>query len=290
MFSDAKKRFLTVVWAIALLSSQPALAAEKNANDVKSDAVVARVNRQEIKYLELEKMRASNPQLSMIPMNILYGKMLRHVVEAKLITDAARKEKLQDTKDFKDAMKIVEEGILQRLYLQKRVGGKPSDEQIVKMYEEYKKANPPSQEVHARHILLKTKEEAVAVIKSLKSKKAKFEELAKKKSIGPTKNKGGDLGWFNKGKMVKEFADAAFALKKGHVTLEPVQTKFGWHVIKLEGRRQGEHPALDKIRPMLEAQYAEKKVTETLDKLLKNGAVKVFDENGKPLQFEELGK
>jgi peptidyl-prolyl cis-trans isomerase C len=292
MFNDVKKRIIYAASAVVLLSSQPAFAAEeaKEATLVSPDAVVARVNGDEIKYSDLEMMKAGNPQLSMIPMSILYNKMLKHVVESKMIVDAAKKEKIQDSKEYKDAMKFVGEGVLKRLYLQKRVGDEISDEQLVTLYEKYKKENPATEEIHARHILVKTEEEAKQIIEDLKTKKAKFEDIAKEKSIGPTKTKGGDLGWFSKDRMVKEFAEAAFALKKGHITTEPVKTQFGWHVIKLEDRREGVQPPLEEVRPVLESKYAEEKIQADLDKLVKTSKVEVFDTEGKPLKFEDLDK
>lgn len=292
MFNDVKKRIIYAASAVVLLSVQPAFAVEETevAVLVSPDAVVARVNGAEIKYADLELMKASNPQLAMIPMSILYNKMLKHVVESKMIVDAANKEKIQDSQEYKDAMKFVGEGVLKRLYLQKRVGDEIADEQLVTLYEQYKKDNPATEEIHARHILLKTKEEAEKVIADLKAKKATFEDIAKEKSIGPTKTKGGDLGWFSKDRMVKEFADAAFALEKGKMTTEPVQTQFGWHVIKLEDRRAGVQPPLEEIRPMLESKYAEDKIQADLDKLIKTSKVEVFDESGKPIKFEDLDK
>ena len=106
---------------------------------------------------------------------------------------------------------------------------------------------PPVNEVHARHILVKTKEEAEAIIKQLNAG-ASFEELAKKESTDGSAADGGDLGYFGPGQMVPEFEKAAFALDVGTYTKEPVQTQFGWHVIKVEDKRQKQPPAFDKVK------------------------------------------
>ena len=105
--------------------------------------------------------------------------------------------------------------------------------------------SPPVNEVHARHILVKTKEEAEAIIKQLDGG-ADFEKLAKEKSNDPSgKTNGGDLGYFGPGQMVPEFEKAALALDVGAYTKEPVQTQFGWHVIKVEDKRAKQPPAFD---------------------------------------------
>ena len=111
-----------------------------------------------------------------------------------------------------------------------------TDDEVKARYDEEIKKLPPQEEVHARHILVKTEAEAKDIIKQLDAGKD-FAELAKEKSTDPNKSEGGDLGYFAKGRMVKEFEDAAFALKKGEYTKTPVKTQFGYHVIKVEDKR-----------------------------------------------------
>jgi peptidyl-prolyl cis-trans isomerase C len=86
-------------------------------------------------------------------------------------------------------------------------------------------------EVHAAHILLKTQDEAQGIMNELKAGKKSFAKLAEEKSQCPSGRKGGDLGWFGRGRMVKEFENAAFNLKKGEIS-PLVRTQFGWHIIK----------------------------------------------------------
>ena len=109
---------------------------------------------------------------------------------------------------------------------------------------------PPVNEVHARHILVKTKEEATAIIKQLDGG-AKFEDIAKEKSSDGSAAQGGDLGWFGPGQMVPEFEKAAFALEVGAYTKEPVQTQFGWHVIKVEDKRAQQPPAFEQVKDQI---------------------------------------
>ena len=101
--------------------------------------------------------------------------------------------------------------------------------------------------MHARHILVKTKEEAEAIIKELDAG-ADFAKLAKEKSTGPVRPEGGDLGFFSPGQMVPAFEKAAFALKAGKYTKEPVKTQFGWHVIKVEEKRNAPPPEFDQVK------------------------------------------
>ena len=121
-----------------------------------------------------------------------------------------------------------------------------TDADIKARYEKEVAATPTEEEVSARHILVKTEEEAKAIIAELDTGKD-FSELAKEKSTGPSAAQGGDLGFFTKGRMVPEFEAVAFALKPGEYAKEPVKTQFGWHVIKLEDRRQAAPPAFEEV-------------------------------------------
>ena len=123
-------------------------------------------------------------------------------------------------------------------------------------YDETVASQPPVEEVHARHILVATEDEAKAVAEEIAAG-ADFAETAKARSTGPSGPRGGDLGWFAKGAMVPEFADAAFALKPGEVSA-PVQTQFGWHVIKLEDRRVKPAPTFEEMREELTQQLQTK--------------------------------
>ena len=116
-------------------------------------------------------------------------------------------------------------------------------------------------EYSARHILVKTEEEAKDIIKLL-DEGGDFAELAKEKSTGPTGSAGGDLGWFGPGQMVKPFSDAAAALEKGSYTKEPVQTQFGWHVIRLEDTRDSTPPPFDDVKDRLKLMLTNQKLQE----------------------------
>jgi peptidyl-prolyl cis-trans isomerase C len=113
-------------------------------------------------------------------------------------------------------------------------------------YDKEVAATPPEEEISARHILVETEEEAKALITELDAGKD-FAELAKEKSTGPSAGQGGDLGFFTKGRMVPEFEAAAFEITPGEYGKEPVKTQFGWHVIKVEERRETAPPAFEEV-------------------------------------------
>jgi peptidyl-prolyl cis-trans isomerase C len=127
-------------------------------------------------------------------------------------------------------------------------------------------------EYHARHILVPTKEQADAVIKKLKGG-AKFEDVAKAQSTDGSKTNGGDLGWFTLTRMAKPFGEAVKNLKKGEMTQEPVQTQFGWHVIKLEDTRETAPPPFDQVKQQVTNGVIQKKLQADVDGLKKTAKI-----------------
>ncbi len=130
-------------------------------------------------------------------------------------------------------------------------------------YEQYKK-ELGDKEYSARHILVKTEAEATDILAQIK-KGSDFGKLAKEKSLDPgSKEKGGDLGWFSPAGMVKPFSDAVTGLKKGEVTTAPIQTQFGWHVIKLVDSRATQVPSYDKVKDGLERTLQQRKLEKMM--------------------------
>ena len=133
------------------------------------------------------------------------------------------------------------------------------------------KAGP---EYNARHILVETEEQANEVIKAL-DEGGDFAELAKEKSTGPSGPQGGELGWFSAGQMVKPFSDAAAALEKGSYTKQPVQTQFGWHVIRLEDTREGTPPPFDDVKARLKIMLANQKLQQHVEQLRSSATIDI---------------
>jgi peptidyl-prolyl cis-trans isomerase C len=136
-------------------------------------------------------------------------------------------------------------------------------------------------EYHARHILVPTKEKAEALIKKIKGG-AKFEDVAKAESTDNSKTNGGDLGWFTTNHMVKPFGDAVKNLKKGEMTQEPVQTQYGWHIIKLEDTRDVTPPPFDQVKAQVQKNLIQKKLLAYIDDLKKNAKIEKMPDTTAP--------
>ncbi len=286
--------------AIAL-SAGTALAASddagKNKQDKKAEApaytaktVVARVNGREITVGDLEILRATLPQqYQQLPLELLFANLRDQAVSRQLVTDAADSSGLRDDQEFKDRMAIAERRILQQIYLTRAIEAAVTEEALKKAYDEAVAKMEPVEEVRARHILVKSEDEAKKIIAEL-DKGADFAELAKKYSTGPTGKDGGDLGYFTKGDMVAEFSDAAFKLKPGEYTKKPVKSSFGWHVIKLEDRRQKAKPSLEEMRQELTDQLSRQALADLLADLRGKSKVEVFKLDGSPDESADSGK
>jgi len=247
------------------------------------DPVVATVNGEKIlKSHLIEAQRLLPPQYQKIPMEQIFPGLVDSVVDAKLASADARVRKMHEDPAFKSQMARIENQLLQRMVLQKEMESGVTDEAVQARYKKMAAGMGEKEEIHARHILLKTEDEAKAVIESLK-KDADFAKLAKEKSTGPSGPGGGDLGFFAKGQMVPAFEKAAFALDKGEYTDTPVQTKFGWHVIKLEGKRKAEVPPFEKMAEQLRGQISQERATSYIEKLRGAAKIERFDLDGKPL-------
>jgi peptidyl-prolyl cis-trans isomerase C len=247
----------------AALGAAPAQAQQS----VDPDTVVATVNGQEVTLAQVQALRARDPQLGQVPLAMLYDSLVNHLIEGRLIVDKAKAEGFADHPDVAERLNAVRDEIIRSVYLTKVVEDAASEDALQAKYEDYKAANPPQEEVAASHILVETEEEARALIAQLEDG-ADFAELAKAESTGPSAPNGGDLGYFKReGQMVEPFAKAAFDLEAGAYTTEPVQTQFGWHIIKVTDRRMAEPPALDEVRNELTTQIAQERIENLIEEL-----------------------
>ena len=152
-----------------------------------------------------------------------------------LVAKAAEAKKLADSNEFKRRLAFMRNKLLMDQFLQGETKNAVTEPALRKAYEEFLKQMAEEKEVRARHILVETEDEAKAIIEEIK-KGADFAELAKQKSKDPSKDEGGDLGFFGRDQMVEEFTKAAFNLDKGQMS-DPVKSEFGWHIIKVEDKR-----------------------------------------------------
>ncbi|MGD9639330.1 MAG: peptidylprolyl isomerase [Alphaproteobacteria bacterium] len=266
---------------IAFLVTTSNVKAEDSAKTSTSDdkKIVATIGDKNFYLSDVKQLQESNPQLKLVPLDVVYDNLVEHLVDGYLVTQKARALGLDKDPNVVEAMKHAEDLILRNVYVQKEVAAKLEKVNLKDMYKKHLKENPSKEQIKARHILLKTQEDALKVIEQLK-KGADFAELAKEKSIGPSAPTGGDLGYFDKDAMVAEFADAAFAMKVGDFSEKPVQTQFGWHVIKIEDRKMAKDPTMKELEPTLKAEYAENVIEEIVKNLRSKTEVKLFDMKG----------
>ena len=268
----------TLVFAAVCVSQSGTLLAEDK------DPVVAVVNGHKIMKSHIEEAQQLLPrQYQKVPLDQIYPALVDSLIDTHLAAADARSKKMDKDKDFRARMSRIEEQLLQRMVLEKEMTAAISDEALKKRYDKMVAGMASNEEVHARHILLKTEDDAKAVIKEL-AKGADFAELAKKKSTGPSGPNGGDLGFFGKGQMVPEFEKAAFAMAKGAVSTDPVKTQFGYHVIKVEERRKAEVPKYDAVVEQLRGEISQERGSAYVEKLRSGAKVTRFALDGKPLE------
>ncbi len=275
--------FLRVALLMAGIAYSPIVLAED------ADAVVAVIAGQEIHESDIQMGVANlDPQLAKLPDDQKRVAALSAAIDVKVISAIADKEGLGDSDDFKKRMQFLREHELHNAYFRANIMGAVSDEDVKARYEKEIAAVEPQEEVHARHILVKTEEEAKAVIAELDSGKD-FIELAKEKSTGPSGPDGGDLGFFGKGRMVPEFEAAAFALEAGSYTKEPVKTQFGFHVIKVEEKRIAPPPPFEQVEQQIRQLVVRDLYIKALTEAKAGTSIEIKDEALKA-GYEEVNK
>ncbi|MUO79461.1 peptidylprolyl isomerase [Agrobacterium vitis] len=241
------------------------------------DAVVAKVGSLEIHQSELDLAIANlDPQFAQMPDDQKKVAALSGAIDVKLLAGSAIGEKMQDDPAYKQRMAFIADRELHNAYFKKHVVDVTTDEEVKARYEKEIAALPKEQEIHARHILVKTEDEAKDVIKQLDGGKD-FAELAKEKSTDSSGSDGGDLGFFSKGRMVPEFEEAAFALKPGTYTKTPVKSQFGFHVIKVEEIRDAAPPKFEDVQQQVRQLVMRDKYLALLEKAKTSEKVEIVD-------------
>jgi peptidyl-prolyl cis-trans isomerase C len=260
--------------------AKPPQAAAPAATPAK-DPVVARVNGQPVYLSELEvAQQALPPQYRNIPLQSVYPALLDRIIDSKLVVADGKKNKVDVDPTFKKRLAFVEEQLIQDYWLQKEIARRIPSEKLQERYQEKLKSMPAEEEVRARHILVATEQEAKDLLAELK-KGTPFEKLAKEKSTDKASGaEGGDLGWFKRTDMVKEFSDAAFAQKKGELSETPIKTQFGFHVIKVEDRRQAPPPTFEELADQIRDELARETVSHFLDQLRSTAKIEKFNMDG----------
>lgn len=193
--------------------------------------------------------------------------IVNKLISSELVVQEAQKQGLDKQPDYIAKEELLRRELLVNTYIENFLKKNTVSEADIKAEYEKFKAQVGDKEFSARHILVSTEAEAKDVIAQL-GKGGDFAKLAKEKSKDPgSKDKGGDLGWFPPAAMVKPFSDAVGTLKKGQVTQTPVQTQFGWHVIKLEDTRTAQPPTYDKVKDNLKKQVQQRNLEKMLSDL-----------------------
>jgi len=240
------------------------------------DKVLAKVNGSEIRQSDVAlAVEELGPSLAQMDPATKDENVLAFLIDMKIVAKAAEDKKVQDADDFKKRLAFTRNRLLMDSLLASEGKAATTDEAMKKVYEEASKQISGEQEVRARHILVETEDEAKGIVEELK-KGADFAELAKKKSKDPGASDGGDLGFFTKEQMVPEFSAAAFALEPGKIS-DPVKSQFGWHVIKVEEKRNRKPPDFDQVKGQIETYVTRKAQAEYVGKLREAAKVERFD-------------
>lgn len=199
------------------------------------------------------------------------AQVLDQLIDMTIVAQAGEKEGLQDQPATKARISLLTTQIIAQATTEKYLKTHPVSETEVKADYDSQVANVPM-EYKAQHILVDTKEQAESIIKELEAG-ADFAKLAAKDSKDPSGKNGGDLGWFSLQSMVKPFSDAVAALKKGEITQQPVETQYGWHVIRLEDTRTPTIPEFDDVKQQVEQMTQRKKIEAYLEELRKSAKI-----------------
>lgn len=241
------------------------------------DKVVATINGNAVTETDLEiALTDLDQQFAQLPQEQRRAAALSALIEIRLLSAEAEAKGLADTDDFKRRMEVLRQRALHSAYIEQEVAAKITDEAVRAEYDKQVAAMTPAKEVRARHILVPTEEEAKAIIADL-DKGGDFEAIAKEKSQDGAAANGGDLGYFGAGQMVPDFETAAFALNAGEYSKEPVKTQFGFHVIKVEDKRDQQPPAFEQVQGQFRSLLLRQSYFEVVTNLREAANVEITD-------------
>ena len=268
--------FAAISAAATAQTTETATPAEKTAGDT----VIATVNGEEITIGDIVAMRAElPPQYQSIPDLQLYQGLTEQLANQILLRQAAERVGLADRESVKRGLKLQRISYLAELYARERIDVELTKETIEAEYERRYAAVEAQKEWNASHILVPEEETAKEIAELARAEGADFAKLAMERSTGPSGPTGGSLGWFSAGQMVPEFQAGVEALEPGGVS-DPVQSQFGWHVIKLNEARDKPIPALTDVIQDLVGEMS-RQVTDAMADALREEATIEFVE-GQP--------
>lgn len=275
-------RLLRTICLAALLGAAPTLGsfAQEAAAPaaIAPETVVATVGGEPITEADLSFAAEDLAQdLAQMPAGERRAFLLRVLIDMKVMAGAAKEAGMDQTELFAQRLNYLKERALRRAYFADAIAGQVTEDAIRADYDKFVAEFQPAEEVRARHILVETNEEADAIKAELDAG-GDFATIAQEKSIDPGSGaNGGDLGFFAKGMMVPEFEAAAFALANPGDVSAPVQSQFGFHIIKLEEKRQSQPPAFEQVAPQIQQQVLMRVFNEKVEELMSGVTIDVTD-------------
>jgi len=206
--------------------------------------------------------------------------VLDYLVDLKLVAKKAYADKLDQTPDYARHLAYFKDKLAMEALMSSVAKSSATDDAAHKAYDAAAAAQPPEPEVHARHILLASEDDAKKALARVKGGED-FAKVATELSKDPA-GEGGDLGWFTKDRMVPEFSAVAFKLEPGQIS-DPVKTQFGWHIIKVEEKRMKTFPSYDQLKEQAMRYVSQKAQSELIADLRSKAKIETFDESGKPV-------
>jgi len=267
-----------IIAAVALAAPRVAVHAQEAAAAAKApDTVVATVNGKSITEADLTLAEAEiGSDLANLPDEVKRRALTEYLIDNLLFAEAAEADKLGESAEFKHYMAYLQQRALREQYFEKKLKNAVNEEEAKKIYDERLATLKPEEEFSARHILVETEEKA----KELRAKIEKgedFAKLAEENSRDPvSKAEGGSLGYFGIGQMVPEFEAQIVKMQKGDLS-EPVKTAYGWHIIKLEDRRQKAPPSFDQVKETILNSLAVRKAQEASSDMRAKSAIEYVD-------------
>ena len=247
------------------------------AAEVDPDAVVATVGGQAITEADLTFAAEDMAQdLAQMPPEERRAFLVRILIDMKVMSEAARKAGMDQTETFAQRLQYLEERALRRAYFNEAIASAVTEEAARAEYDTFVQQFQPQDEVRASHILVETEERANELKAEIEGG-ADFATLAQENSIDPGAANGGDLGFFGRGMMVQPFEEAAFALANAGDVSEPVQSQFGWHIIKLEEKRQSAPPSFEQVAPQIQNQLLMQSFSAKVEELMAGTEVEIAD-------------
>lgn len=249
------------------------------APQVTPDTVVATVGGESITEADISFAAEDLQQeLQQMPPEDRKAFLVTVLIDMKVMAKAAKEQQMDQTDLFKRRLQYLEERALRRAFFAEKIAAGVTPEAVQAAYDTFVSTFQPQEQVHARHILVATKEDAEAIKTELATGKP-FEILAMEKSTDPSaKQNGGDLGFFQRGQMVKPFEDAAFAMEPGQIS-DPIESQFGWHIIKVEEKGMSKPPTLPEVEAQLQQQVMFQAFEDSVGKLKDGLAIDIPDAN-----------